>query len=250
MIRSSAIRRRRLFPLASLAAVIGVIVAVSGCGPATELPSGSAGPSPVASAAFGSASPAAPSPSAAAPSASPGPSIAIADPDLAMTLPPGWEEQLVSAYRDRINTQSAQNTGSVRAAMEELVRDADAGKVRILATGLTDYRAAYGSIIIQVNKGDPSLAAAIKRIEKRHDFGPHSDFEERDVELAVGKGVRMSAIFPVGPNSPPAAIPSHTIDYVIRLQDGRTLWIQASAPEAAKAFDAVIDSAVATLTAR
>jgi hypothetical protein len=167
-----------------------------------------------------------------------------------MTLPPGWEEQAVSGYRDRINTESKQNTGPVRAAMEELVRDADAGKVRSLAVGLTDYRAAFGTIIIQVNKGDASLEAAVSRIEKRHDFIPHSDFEERNVDLAVGKAVRMSAIFPVRPNPPPDAIPSHTVDYVVRLADGRTLWIQASAPEAAKAFDAVIDGAVLTLRTR
>jgi len=167
-----------------------------------------------------------------------------------MILPPGWEEQAVSAYRDRINTQSKQNSGAVRAAMEELVRDADAGKVRSLSVGLTDYRAAFGTIIIQVNDGDASLDAAVSRIEKRHDFVPHSAFEERRVELDVGRSLRMSAIFPVRPNPPPGAIPSHTIDYVVRLKDGRTLWIQATAPEAAKAFDAVIDAAVQTLRTR
>jgi hypothetical protein len=167
-----------------------------------------------------------------------------------MTLPPGWEEQAVSGYRDRINSESKQNSGSVRTAMEELVRDADAGKVRSFAVGLTDYRAAFGTIIIQVNEGDASLEAAVSRIEKRHDFVPHSAFEERNVDLVVGKAVRMSAIFPVRPNPPPDAIPSHTVDYVVRLEDGRTLWIQASAPEAAKAFDAVIDGAVLTLRTR
>jgi hypothetical protein len=167
-----------------------------------------------------------------------------------MTLPPGWEEQAVSSYRDRISTESKQNTGAVRAAMEELVRDADAGKVRSLAVGLTDYRAAFGTIIIQVNEGDASLEAAVSRIEKRHDFVPHSDFEEQNVDLAVGKAVRMSAIFPVRPNPPPDAIPNHTVDYVVRLEDGRTLWIQASAPAAAKAFDAVIDGTVLTLRTR
>jgi hypothetical protein len=167
-----------------------------------------------------------------------------------MNLPPGWEEQVVSAYRDRIDTQSKENTGTVRAAMEELVRDADAGKLRTIAAGLTDYRAAYGTIVIQVNEGDISLDAAVTRIEKRHDFVPHSDFEERTVDLDVGKAVRMSAIFPLRPNPPPGAIPSHTIDYVVRLKDGRTLWIQATAPEAAKAFDAVIDAAVQTLRTR
>jgi hypothetical protein len=248
--------------LASLAGIVVIAMFAGGCGPATATAVPSNGcaslpPSPALSVGgCGSAQASVPSvasapPSASvAPSASPGPTISIADPDLAMTLPPGWEEQPVSAYRDRIDTQSKQNSGAVRAAMEELVRDADAGKVRTLASGLTDYRAAFGTIIIQVNEGDTSLDAAVSRIEKRHDFVPHSGFDERHVDLDIGASLRMSAIFPVRPNPPPGAIPSHTIDYVVRLKDGRTLWIQATAPEAATAFDALIDATVATLAVR
>ena len=249
MTRSSATRRRRRHTrvwFAAGAALIGVALVASACGAPPAPVWGSGAPS----SAPGSVPSHAPPSASAAPSASPGPTISIVDPDLAMILPPGWEEQAVSAYRDRIDTQSKQNSGTVRAAMEELVRDADAGKVRSLSVGLTDYRAAFGTIIIQVNDGDASLDAAVSRIEKRHDFVPHSAFEERRVELDVGRSLRMSAIFPVRPNPPPGAIPSHTIDYVVRLKDGRTLWIQATAPEAAKAFDAVIDAAVQTLRTR
>jgi hypothetical protein len=249
MTPSCAIRRLSRAWLAACAALVGGALVASACGSPTAPASGS-GALSSAPGSVPSGSLAQPSASVAAPSATPGPTISIADPDLAMTLPPGWEEQPVSTYRDRIDTQSKQNTGTVRAAMEELVRDADAGKLRTIAVGLTDYRAAYGTIIIQVNEGDKSLEAAVSRIEKRHDFVPHSDFEERNVDLAVGTAVRMSAVFPLRANPPPGAIPSHTVDYVVRLKDGRTLWLQATAPEAAKAFDAVIDAMVQTLRTR
>ena len=55
---------------------------------------------------------------------------------------------------------------------------------------------------------------------------------------------------PVSSDAPAGSVPARSIDYVILLDDGRTLVIQASGPEAAEGFATLIDDSVSTLARR
>jgi hypothetical protein len=65
--------------------------------------------------------------------------------------------------------------------------------------------------------------------------------------LPIGKAVRL-----VETHAVPAGVqgvPSRTVEYITRLEDGRTLWIIASGPAAALTFEALIDASVMSLRA-
>jgi len=72
--------------------------------------------------------------------------------------------------------------------------------------------------------------------------------DERPVTLPIGKAVRL-----VETHAVPAGVqgvPSRTVQYIARLEDGRTLWILASGPAAAPALEAIIDASVMSLRSR
>jgi hypothetical protein len=74
--------------------------------------------------------------------------------------------------------------------------------------------------------------------------------EDGPVTLAIGPAVRRVETHAVPPGSTTFQVPSRSVEYIARLDDGRTLWILASAPAVATTFDALIDASVMTIKAR
>lgn len=194
-------------------------------------------PTPTASTAAESARPRAPD------------HIVIDDPDLAMTLPVGWADYPVSAYRFIIDSAAKSSGPEMKAILETHLKAIDEGAVRMTAGG--PIGGANGNLIIQVDRGDPSLEAAVARVGQFGTvFTNPSSVEERPVTLAIGKAVRRVETHPVAPGSGEGAVPARTVEYIARLPDGRTLWILATGPESATSFEALIDASVMSLRSR
>jgi hypothetical protein len=175
--------------------------------------------------------------------------VEIDDPDLTLTLPVGWAKYEMAMYRSLIESFAKTSSPEVQAILETHLKAIDAGAVRMAAGGFV--AGANASYIIEVDSGDRSLEAAVSRI-RRFEMGASNTtlVEEGPVTLAIGPAVRRVETHTVPPGSATLGVPSRTVEYIARLDDGRTLWILASAPAVATTFDASIDASVMTIKAR
>ena len=175
--------------------------------------------------------------------------VEIDDPDLTLTLPVGWAEYDLAMYRSLIDSFGKESSPEVQAMLETHLKAIDAGAVRMAAGGLV--AGANASYIIQVDSGDRSLEAAVTRIRRFEAMSAGSTaVDEGQVSLGIGPAVRRVETHAVPPGSTIKGIRSRTVEYIVRLEDGRTLWILASAPAVATTFDASIDASVMTIKAR
>ena len=175
--------------------------------------------------------------------------VEIDDPDLTLTLPVGWAEYDMAMYRSLIEQFAESSSPEVQALLAVHLKAIDAGAVRMAAGGLV--AGANASYIIQVDSGDRSLEAAVARIRRFEAMATGSTVvDDGPVTLAIGPAVRRVETHAVAPGEEAGLVPSRTVEYIARLDDGRTLWILASAPGVATTFDALIDASVMTIKAR
>jgi hypothetical protein len=139
-------------------------------------------------------------------------------------------------------------TGPTEAVFQRFLDAIDRGAVRLVASGPAGFEGWNGTIIVQIDDGDATLEDAVARVTAAS--METANREMRDVDLEIGRAIRISSMFALTPDAPEGSVPSHTIEYVVRLEDGRTLWLMATGPQAAAGFDALIDPAVATLRRR
>jgi hypothetical protein len=172
----------------------------------------------------------------------------MTDPDLTLTLPIGWATLPIDAYRRLIVSTRDVAPAKVKALFTQHGKDIDAGAVRLVASGPAGFGPWIGSILFEVDAGDRSLEAALARIEKVSGAaGPTTAVEQRHISFAFGEAERIMTTRALAPDAPKGSVPARGILYVIRLADGRTLWIDATGPEAAQGFDTFIDASVMTL---
>ena len=175
--------------------------------------------------------------------------IAIVDPDLTVTLPVGWAEYELAMYRSLIDSFAKASSPEMQSILETHLKAIDAGEVRMAASGLV--AGANASYVIQVDSGDRSLEAAVTRIRRIEATATGtSPVDDGPVTLAIGPAVRRVETHAVPPGSTFQGIPSRSVEYIVRLEDCRTLWILASAPAVATTFDALIDASVRTIRVR
>jgi hypothetical protein len=190
----------------------------------------------------------------AATSASPSPSSAagsIDDPDLVLALPQGWRNVPIATYRFLVATGAEGASAPIRAASLLHLADIDAGRVRLAALGPLGMPQQAATMFVQTDTGDSSLAAAASRIKRLlRTIGPPDTEDEGLVRLPIGDAIRIVTTQGSGPNAPAGTVPSRAIQYVIRLPDGWTFWIDAVAPAAYESFVAHVDASMATLRAR
>jgi hypothetical protein len=173
------------------------------------------------------------------------------DPDITLALPEGWREVPIATYRFLVATAAEGAPVSVRPTLLAHVADIDAGRVRLAALGPPGMPQQAASVTFQVDSGDASLAAAMSRIERLALAIAPSDTEDRRaVSLPIGDAIRIVTTHNSESIAPAGTWPSRAVQYVIRLHDGRTLWIDAVAPVEYEAMVAHVDASVATLRAR
>ena len=229
-----------------------VTIALAAC----SAPGRSSAPSADASASTAMASEPTTSPSPIAsqsassgmPPAEVGPAATIHDPDLALYLPTNWKAMSISNFRTIVEASVTGSSKAMQGALDALLRDIDNGSVRLVASGTAGFGAWSATMTVQVNTGDESLEAAVARIEKRSDgLVDRTGRDARPVTLEIGEAIRSVSTYAVEPGSGAGSVPARVIEYVVRLVDGRTLWVMATAPEAAEGFAALIDGAVGSI---
>ena len=240
MTTAPSVRRTGIVPL-TLAVAVGLSIAsCTGSGAATAAPTASV--VGVATATPGSS----PTIAGGTPTPRVPATVEVDDPDLRMILPEGWAAYPMETYRALIESFAKGLTPEMQASVAEHLKAIDAGAVRIAAGG--PIGGANASLLVEVDSGDRSLEAAVTRL--RH-VGMTTDstlVDERPVTLATGKAVRR-----VETHAVPAGfsgVPSRTVEYITRLDDGRTLWILGTGPAAAPTFEALIDASVMSLRSR
>jgi hypothetical protein len=174
----------------------------------------------------------------------------IEDPPLEIILPVGWRPYPIPTFRLVTASTANQATGTTKRILEGLLADIDSGRVRLVGSGPSGVDPWSGTMIVLINRGDASLADAVTRIEKLTEGVAHTEVERRDAQLEVGQAVRISSVYPVPPDARAGSTASHVINYVIRLEDGQTMWVNATAPQAAKGFDVLVDQSVESLRRR
>jgi hypothetical protein len=238
------------------AAVVLVLLVAAGCSTAGNgAASGSLPPtaSPIAPSAAAATTRTEPSASATATPFPSFPTVTITDPALIMNVPPGWAELPVENYRLMIESMaSAQPSGLVVAAgLDMHLADIDAGLVRLVLVGPSGAPPWTATMIVQVDPPVDSLDAAVRRADRRiAALGGVQPAERRPVRLAAGTGIRRSWVPPLPSAAPSGAVPAQSIEYVVLLEDGRAVWILASAPASSITFPGVVDGAVMTLRPR
>jgi hypothetical protein len=172
----------------------------------------------------------------------------IEDPDLTLTLPVRWTTTPIDTYRGMIVAARDALPATDRALYTDHLKKIDSGAVRLVASGPSGFEPWIGSMFFEVDSGDPSLDAALARVEKLMAANaPATTREQRHITFPFGECERIVTTHALTPDAPVGSVPARGIDYVIRLVDGRTLLIQAVGPEAAQCFDGMIDASVMTL---
>jgi hypothetical protein len=224
-----------------------VAVLVGGC--ASTRSGSSAGPATASTVPFFLATSERPGASVSAsstpiPTSSPRPFTEISNPDLSIELPNDWHAVSLDRLRERAVQGSSSTIADVRNANEQLIQDIDAGVVRLFAFGPSGAPPWQGTIIILVPTAS-SIEDVMARIAKlQAAFTKPTSSERSDVTLPIGKGVRLTQTADPPPGSDGQAVAARGIDYVIKLDDGRILWINSTAPEASTTFQGMIDWAV------
>jgi hypothetical protein len=149
----------------------------------------------------------------------------------------------VARLREQAVQGSSSTIAAIREVNEQLIRDIDSGAVRLVAFGPSGLPPWQGTMIIQVTNA-ASIEEQTSRITTlQARFSTPSSSEQSDIALPIGKGVRLS-----NTSDPPPgfdqAVAARGIDYVIKLDDGRILWINSTGPAASTTFAGMIDWAV------
>ena len=194
--------------------------------------------------------------SPAAPAPTPGSPLlferaTIDDPDLTMALPVTWTTLPLDTYRDLMVYLRDSAPASERPLYVYHLKEVDSGATRLVASGPSGFAPWTGTMVFEVDAGDASLDAAVARVDKlTAAISPATSREQHHVTFGFGEGERIMTTHAVSPDAPAGAVPARSIDYVILLDDGRTLVILASGPEAAEGFATLIDDSVSTLARR
>jgi hypothetical protein len=232
--------------------IVSAGVLIAGCGTlaggSSDTLSAVASASPVADASTSTG--VVPSPSTAQVPASAPAADAVAtmeDPDLSMRLPASWRSPPVATLRARAEQASAVTTGDIKEQYEQLILRIDANQIRLYAAGPSGLNPWQGTLVIEVTdaKSIDEQSARIGKLMTA--FVKPKTSEQTEAMLAIGTGVRLEQTA-----DPPAGqgVPARGINYIVKLDDGRIMWINSTGPEASMTFAGMIDSTVATISRR
>jgi hypothetical protein len=121
----------------------------------------------------------------------------------------------------------------------------DDGRMDSVAAGPAGVPNTTASILLFVDTGDADLDAGVKRLlaEEADQVASRKIVEQAAVSLPIGPAVRILATA-----TPSGGFPSMSVEYIVRLNDGRTLWMDATSLQTDTGFADFISRIAATLT--
>jgi hypothetical protein len=169
---------------------------------------------------------------------------------MALTLAQEWRAIPESTVRSQLEQVSSTMTGPNKALVDQKLADLDGGSLRLFVVGPSGFDPWQGTMSIEMFDGG-SAATRIDTLDSRSKaLGVVTNVDRRTVNLLIGSAIRLSMTVGVPEDLEQSAIPAHGIAYAVDLDDGRTLVIDASGPEAATSFPDLIDMMVSTIRPR
>jgi hypothetical protein len=171
----------------------------------------------------------------------------IDDPSLTMTLPANWQRFPVATFRAEAEQQAATAPEPIKGLYADALADIDAGAMRLIASGPSGFDPWQATMLVEVTNVS-SIEAQITEIKRRSaTIGKPTTSEQTQMTLSIGVAERLTETA-----DPPAGLtglstPARGLNYVVKLADGRILWINASGPAASSTFADMIDATVETI---
>jgi hypothetical protein len=169
------------------------------------------------------------------------------DPDLSMRLPASWRSLPVTTLRSRAEQASAATTGDIKEQYEQLILRIDANQIRLYAAGPSGLNPWQGTLVIEVTDAKSVDEQSVRIGKILTAFAKPKTSEQTEAKLAIGTGVRLEQTA-----DPPGGqgVPARGINYVVKIGDGRIMWVNSTGPAASMTFAGMIDSTVATISRR
>jgi hypothetical protein len=227
-----------------VALALGMALTAGGCGSGagdSTPPAGSASTTAVAPTDASTEEPTQPAPER--------PHLDLDDPGLVVQVPEGWTERSLTELRASIAADLMDSPPAVRRILREMIGQIDSGVIVGQLDGPSSDGGFTPSVVISVETGDPSLAAAATRrtryLQDVDDVDLEWEVSLRDpISLPVGRSVRIIAY-----QDPPEShgVPSQSIEFVLFI-DGRTVSFAGTAPTADGHFSGVMSDLSASLS--
>jgi len=171
--------------------------------------------------------------------------LELSDVGFRLRYPIDWFEISVPTLRVAWESRLKQSTGAIKAATQATIDQIDRGELR---AGLFSPRTADGfieSMIVYVEdaRDADAAAAAIRRAHSYDAVVPAVRQDVTPVDMAVGQMQLLDRY-----TAPSGGAPSHQIDYITVLADGRTLTLAGTGPTSDISFAETMRLMVETLS--
>ena len=171
--------------------------------------------------------------------------ITVADVDVLVRYPDGWTEVPPSVVKSQLEDQLDATSGEVRSAFELAIKEIDSGVVRAVAFSPATPDGFTESVLVTIEEGDADLdAATARRVARMRLVAASIEVVETDVELPIGPARRVEAF-----SQPEGGSPSHVIEYIVLLADGRTFSLSGTGPSTDDSFGDTMDVMAQSLEA-
>jgi len=158
--------------------------------------------------------------------------LEVDDVDVRVSYPEGWTEVPTDIVKSQIEGQLESVTGEVRTAFELVIQEIDSGAIRAVAFSPTTSDGFTETLFVTIEEGDADLdAAAERRIARITLLTGTLQVDVTDMGLPIGLARRMEVF-----SEPQGGSPSHLIEYIVRLGDGRTFTLSGTGPTSDQTF--------------
>jgi hypothetical protein len=159
-------------------------------------------------------------------------SVSVDDANVEVSYPDEWTEVPPSIVKSELEGQLEGATDEVRSAYELVMEEIDSGVVRSVVISPPTEDGFTETMFVSIEEGDADLdAAADRRIERMQGLAASIDFDLLDVDLPIGPARRVEAF-----SEPQGGSPTHLIEYIVMLPDGRTLTLTGTSPSSDESF--------------
>ena len=178
-------------------------------------------------------------------SCSVGGNIELDDIGARLHYPAGWRDVPLADVRSSIETSLPNTRGDVTEAFTTVLEEIDRGDVRAVLFSDRTSDGFTETVFVIVEDADADLdAAAARRLAYVSQIAVPIQDDVGEVDLPIGPARRVEAF-----TEPSGGSPSHLIEYVVLLPDGRTLTLSGTGPSTDEGFSDVMKALAESLEA-
>ena len=175
-----------------------------------------------------------------------GGTIELDDVGARLRYPAGWRDVPLAEVRSSIETSLPNTRGQVTEAFKSVLEEIDRGDVRAVLFSDRTSDGFTESVFVIVEGADADLnAAAARRLAYVSQIATPIQDDVGEVDLPIGPARRVEAF-----TEPSGGAPSHLIEYVVLLPDGRTLTLSGTGPSTDEEFNDAMKALAESLEAK